>query len=460
LFLLGSVEERHAIEVKDVSVVIGELQAENLAAGTGISREDFKNSAKPEWVPVPDADQQATAAPHLQAASGTVSTTVEAGSVEPPVEAKKKDLPSIESIAEPVSDSIENTASATAANSPLVPEPVDFSDPAPEDDLEFHAEGNVDFVSEDSLDSLLEGDFDSLSEDTPEPVSVDEQESEYKSSQAPAAGAMAVASDDFVPAAGGQAVAPVPRRRLLLMTFLMVIAIALVLLLKACFVPQDGWSFLERAPVVPDEPVPAVIASAAKAVPAKATPAKVAPVKKQELMPMVVDAGLRLLIPAATADDSLAIEPLPAADDSDGETAESPGRSLDESDAEHAVEEVVLQSWQETISIPFTFDSDELAPDSRAVLDRAAAILLENKSSKASITGFTDSQGDSKYNLLLSRKRADAVERYLVDAGIARKRLHVEGGGMLGDPAESLESELEDPMGPYRIVEIKLVGEG
>ena len=87
-------------------------------------------------------------------------------------------------------------------------------------------------------------------------------------------------------------------------------------------------------------------------------------------------------------------------------------------------------------------------------------MLRENDSSEAAITGFTDSQGDSQYNLELSRKRADAVERYLVGAGIAPERLHVEGRGVLNDPVEGLASGLEDPMEPYRIVQITVVGEG
>lgn len=86
-------------------------------------------------------------------------------------------------------------------------------------------------------------------------------------------------------------------------------------------------------------------------------------------------------------------------------------------------------------------------------------LLRDDGTREASIAGFTDSQGDSRYNLILSRKRADAVERFLVDAGIPRERLHVEGRGVLSNPDESLASLLEDSMEPYRIVQITLVGE-
>jgi len=53
LFLLGSVEERHTIEVKDVGVVIKELQGEGLAAGSGFSPLDFAPPTHNDWVPSP-----------------------------------------------------------------------------------------------------------------------------------------------------------------------------------------------------------------------------------------------------------------------------------------------------------------------------------------------------------------------------------------------------------------------
>jgi type II secretory pathway predicted ATPase ExeA len=53
LFLLGSVEERHTIDVRDVGIVIRELQGEGLAAGTGFSPLEFEQPASHDWVPVP-----------------------------------------------------------------------------------------------------------------------------------------------------------------------------------------------------------------------------------------------------------------------------------------------------------------------------------------------------------------------------------------------------------------------
>jgi putative secretion ATPase (PEP-CTERM system associated) len=97
LFLLGSVEERQVISVADVRVVIGELQAENLAAGTGISLADFHSTAEPQWVPVPVSESlvvpslpplQATSTPEFLVAEETVPD-------QQPVEEKKKTFPAL-----------------------------------------------------------------------------------------------------------------------------------------------------------------------------------------------------------------------------------------------------------------------------------------------------------------------------------------------------------------------------
>ncbi|NQX87739.1 MAG: AAA family ATPase [Halioglobus sp.] len=65
LFLLGSVEERHSIEVKDVEVVIRELQGEGLAAGTGFLPSEFLPPITNDWIKAPvqeSTDDRETAA--------------------------------------------------------------------------------------------------------------------------------------------------------------------------------------------------------------------------------------------------------------------------------------------------------------------------------------------------------------------------------------------------------------
>lgn len=96
LFLLGSVEERQVIGVDDVRVVIGELQAENLAAGTGISQADFHSTTEPRWASVPVSESPVPSLPPLQA-TGTPEFVVVEKIVpdQQPVEEKKKTFPAL-----------------------------------------------------------------------------------------------------------------------------------------------------------------------------------------------------------------------------------------------------------------------------------------------------------------------------------------------------------------------------
>jgi outer membrane protein OmpA-like peptidoglycan-associated protein len=61
----------------------------------------------------------------------------------------------------------------------------------------------------------------------------------------------------------------------------------------------------------------------------------------------------------------------------------------------------------------FKFDSSELGPEAKAALDMFVQKLVqENRGVYLEIQGHTDSTGEDSYNLLLGRKRAEAVMEY------------------------------------------------
>ena len=72
--------------------------------------------------------------------------------------------------------------------------------------------------------------------------------------------------------------------------------------------------------------------------------------------------------------------------------------------------------FQETLKndeAKFKFDSAELGPEAQAALDAFIERLVsENKGVYLEIQGHTDSTGEESYNLLLGRKRAEAVMNY------------------------------------------------
>jgi len=66
-------------------------------------------------------------------------------------------------------------------------------------------------------------------------------------------------------------------------------------------------------------------------------------------------------------------------------------------------------------TVNFAFDSDRLTPDAQQMLDQLTINQGQYKRFFISVEGFTDHTGSSAYNDALSRRRADAVVKYLVE---------------------------------------------
>ena len=77
------------------------------------------------------------------------------------------------------------------------------------------------------------------------------------------------------------------------------------------------------------------------------------------------------------------------------------------------------------------FDSgkSEIKAESISELDRIYELLSRTPNLRVQINGHTDNVGEANYNKALSRKRARAVERYLVSYGIEAGRLSSKGFG-------------------------------
>jgi outer membrane protein OmpA-like peptidoglycan-associated protein len=80
-------------------------------------------------------------------------------------------------------------------------------------------------------------------------------------------------------------------------------------------------------------------------------------------------------------------------------------------------------------SINFDLASFDLKEDSKFELNRVAEYLKNNLNLKLRITGHTDTLGTVDYNKNLSLKRAGSVFQYLVNHGINKDRISIEGRG-------------------------------
>jgi peptidoglycan-associated lipoprotein len=79
--------------------------------------------------------------------------------------------------------------------------------------------------------------------------------------------------------------------------------------------------------------------------------------------------------------------------------------------------------------IYFATNSAHLTSATRALLREKAAILARHSGLTLTLTGHADARGPSDYNQRLSERRAAAVQRFLLDLGIAADRLTSEGRG-------------------------------
>lgn len=94
----------------------------------------------------------------------------------------------------------------------------------------------------------------------------------------------------------------------------------------------------------------------------------------------------------------------------------------------------------ETFQAPFfDFNKATLRPLGHEKCDHAAE-LLKKETGNVIVTGYTDSVGSDAYNLKLGERRAQAVEKCLVERGIAASRIKVRSKGK-ADPIASNATE-------------------
>ena len=103
--------------------------------------------------------------------------------------------------------------------------------------------------------------------------------------------------------------------------------------------------------------------------------------------------------------------------------------------------------------VQFDLDSDRLAPDAQQVLGVFAAALNDPRLAAADfrIEGHTDARGSATYNDGLSERRAEAVRRFLIEAGVPEARLEAVG---LGQHQPRTDNPLDDE---NRRVELRAV---
>jgi outer membrane protein OmpA-like peptidoglycan-associated protein len=122
-----------------------------------------------------------------------------------------------------------------------------------------------------------------------------------------------------------------------------------------------------------------------------------------------------------------------------GATAVGAGASSRSSAAASATADESVPEIKETprgvvITLPhtyFAFDSFDLDPQARRVVDRIAYVLNDPRAASRTVVleGHADAVGTEDYNLALSRRRAESMARELIGLGVRRDRVAVEAYG-------------------------------
>lgn len=105
--------------------------------------------------------------------------------------------------------------------------------------------------------------------------------------------------------------------------------------------------------------------------------------------------------------------------------------------------------------ILFDFDRASLKPQARSTLAKLAGVLQLVPDVDLEIEGHTDSTGTEAYNLDLSRRRAESVERFLAGEGVSPRRMSSRG---FGEERPIADNDTVEGRSRNRRVEIVLPG--
>jgi outer membrane protein OmpA-like peptidoglycan-associated protein len=102
----------------------------------------------------------------------------------------------------------------------------------------------------------------------------------------------------------------------------------------------------------------------------------------------------------------------------------------------------------------FDLDKSILKPASITEINNIFKIMTDNPTLKVEISGHTDSQGTHEHNMILSKNRAAAVVKALIDRGVSSDRLISAGYG----PDQPIDTnETEEGRAQNRRVELKIL---
>jgi OmpA-OmpF porin, OOP family len=104
----------------------------------------------------------------------------------------------------------------------------------------------------------------------------------------------------------------------------------------------------------------------------------------------------------------------------------------------------------------FDFDQAVLKPESFPELKRISDLMKERTGMQIEIAGHTDSTGPDEYNLGLSKRRASAVIKYLIEQGVEGKRIELQffGETRPADTNDTAQGRMKNRRVEFKILKI------
>ena len=117
------------------------------------------------------------------------------------------------------------------------------------------------------------------------------------------------------------------------------------------------------------------------------------------------------------------------------------------------VAEVIKMAFE---NLEFETNKDIILPNSKPALDQLAEVLIKRTNWNLQISGHTDNVGEDNANMVLSKKRAEALKSYMISKGITETRLMVQ---FFGETKPIADNNTAEGRKKNRRVEMKIVFE-
>jgi outer membrane protein OmpA-like peptidoglycan-associated protein len=131
-----------------------------------------------------------------------------------------------------------------------------------------------------------------------------------------------------------------------------------------------------------------------------------------------------------------------AMDEANSNSAKIAATSTAVNTLESGVANALNYQLVEKADVTFAFNKSTLTPEAKTALDEVAQKMQSLPRAVVELVGFTDQVGSKSYNIALSRKRAESVQRYLVMQKVAPRDIKIVGLGEEPAPA-NLEADLQ-----------------